>query len=279
MTSLFLLNFWPFLNYSPFQRHYAKNGTDIQKRVTMNREFVHQLRYLLRIVLPSVRSKESLLLVLHTAALVIRTFLRWAYNNFISKECFKTMVYSTNKLIFCPLFSIYVAKLDGRIVQTLVNRDSKGFFYYLCFWLGVAFPATYVNSMIRVQHNNSFFGFVWGSVLFVNFKFGLIFSFLKVNWVLLFAHALFSMLMIFTFKMKHIIGMSNPYILLIVSFFFRSTTLQSWHLTKENFVLNVVRVSNLDGRLSNADQSLTEDISRFCAFLAHIHSQVHWKTN
>ena len=47
--------------------------------------------------------------------------------------------------------SIYVAKLDGALVKTLVDRNPKGFAYYLAFWLGVALPATYINSMIRVR--------------------------------------------------------------------------------------------------------------------------------
>jgi len=34
------------------------------------------------------------------------------------------------------------------------------------------------------------------------------------------------------------------------------------------------RVENLDSRLANADQRLTEDVSRFCSTLAHLHSQV-----
>ena len=34
------------------------------------------------------------------------------------------------------------------------------------------------------------------------------------------------------------------------------------------------RVENLDSRLANADQCLTEDVSRFCSTLAHLHSQV-----
>eukprot|EP01129_Flabellula_baltica_P003178 TRINITY_DN12998_c0_g1_i1.p1 TRINITY_DN12998_c0_g1~~TRINITY_DN12998_c0_g1_i1.p1 ORF type:complete len:706 (-),score=131.34 TRINITY_DN12998_c0_g1_i1:1041-3158(-) len=34
------------------------------------------------------------------------------------------------------------------------------------------------------------------------------------------------------------------------------------------------KVQNLDSRLSNADQSLTEDISKFCTFLGHLYSQL-----
>lgn len=44
-----------------------------------------------------------------------------------------------------------MAKLDGALVKTLVDRNPRGFAYYLAIWLGVALPATYINSMIRVR--------------------------------------------------------------------------------------------------------------------------------
>jgi ATP-binding cassette subfamily D (ALD) protein 2 len=34
------------------------------------------------------------------------------------------------------------------------------------------------------------------------------------------------------------------------------------------------RVGNLDSRITNADQCLTQDINKFCSMLAHLHSQL-----
>jgi ATP-binding cassette subfamily D (ALD) protein 2 len=154
-----------------------------KKKFALNKEFYKQLKELLVIVLPGVKSKEFLLLVLHTASLAVRTFL-----------------------------SIYVAKLDGALVKTLVDRNPKGFAYYLAFWLGVALPATYINSMIR----------------FLESKLSIAFRTRLVNYA-------------YDLYMKNQVYYS---------------------------------VSNLDSRLSNADQCLTEDVSRFCSFLAHLHSQI-----
>lgn len=82
--------------------------------------FVHQLRSLLRIVLPSLYTREALLLTAHSTFLVLRTVL-----------------------------SIAVARLDGRIVRDLVSADGKGFLTGLGLWFALAIPSIYTNSMIR----------------------------------------------------------------------------------------------------------------------------------
>ncbi|KAG1763325.1 ABC transporter transmembrane region 2-domain-containing protein [Suillus occidentalis] len=82
--------------------------------------FVHQLRSLLRIVLPSLYTREALLLIAHSTFLVLRTVL-----------------------------SIAVARLDGRIVRDLVSADGKGFLTGLGLWFALAIPSIYTNSMIR----------------------------------------------------------------------------------------------------------------------------------
>jgi len=154
-----------------------------KKRKPISKQFLHQLIKLLGIMIPSWRSKEMVILLLHTAFLISRTFL-----------------------------SIYVANLDGQMVKSLVDRDGKKFIYLLFLWLAVAIPATTVNSMIRYMES----------------KLSLAFR---------------TRLTTFTYKM---------------------------YMTNETYY----RVSNLDSRLSNPDQCLTEDISRFSQALAHLHSQL-----
>ena len=75
---------------------------------------------LYQIMIPGVWCYESGLLSLHTLVLVIRTFL-----------------------------SIYVAKLEGRMVKHIVRKDVTTFIWLLVTWFGVAVPATFVNSLIR----------------------------------------------------------------------------------------------------------------------------------
>jgi hypothetical protein len=82
--------------------------------------FWQQFRSLLRIVIPSIRSREALLLLAHSCFLVLRTVL-----------------------------SLAVAKLDGRIVRDLVSADGYGFLRGLALWFALAVPSIYTNSMVR----------------------------------------------------------------------------------------------------------------------------------
>jgi ATP-binding cassette subfamily D (ALD) long-chain fatty acid import protein len=83
--------------------------------------FLKQLIAILRIVFPSLTSKEVGILLLHTFFLVTRTVL-----------------------------SVYVAHLDGRIVRDIVSADGKGFLRGLGWWFALAVPSSYTNSMVRL---------------------------------------------------------------------------------------------------------------------------------
>lgn len=152
-------------------------------KVAVNKEFFIRLKYLVKIVLPSWKSKEALLLLLHSSFLVVRTFL-----------------------------SLYVASLDGAIVKSIVQREGKQFLWELSKWIGIAIPATYINSMIR---------------------------FLESKLALAFRSKL----------VEHVYRM---------------------YMSNETYY----RIGNLDGRLANADQCMTEDVARFCNHLAHLYSHL-----
>lgn len=83
--------------------------------------FIKQLVAILRIVFPSLTSKEVGLLLLHTFFLVTRTVL-----------------------------SVYVAHLDGRLVRDIVSADGKGFLRGLGWWFALAIPSSYTNSMVSL---------------------------------------------------------------------------------------------------------------------------------
>lgn len=90
-----------------------------KKRVELNREFFKNLLRLLRIVIPGWRSKELRLLLSHSVFLILRT-----------------------------LLSLYVAELDGKLVSDLVRGRGKSFLTGLVWWMMVAVPATFTNSMV-----------------------------------------------------------------------------------------------------------------------------------
>jgi ATP-binding cassette subfamily D (ALD) long-chain fatty acid import protein len=90
-----------------------------RKRVELNSEFFRNLWRLLKIVIPGWRSKELRLVISHSIFLVIRT-----------------------------LISLHVAELDGKLVSSLVRGKGKEFFKGIAWWMIVAVPATFTNSMV-----------------------------------------------------------------------------------------------------------------------------------
>jgi ATP-binding cassette subfamily D (ALD) long-chain fatty acid import protein len=88
-------------------------------RVEVDAVFFERLRRLLKIVIPGARSKEAGLLIMHSVFLVLRTFI-----------------------------SLYVAELDGRIVSAFVRGRTRDFVRGIAWWMTIAIPATYTNSLI-----------------------------------------------------------------------------------------------------------------------------------
>jgi len=102
----------------------AEGEATSRKKVELNREFFKNLLRLLKIVIPSWRSKELRLLISHSVFLVLRT-----------------------------LISLYVAELDGRLVSNLVRGKGKDFVTGLVWWMMVAIPATFTNSMVLLAED------------------------------------------------------------------------------------------------------------------------------
>ncbi|RBQ79972.1 hypothetical protein FVER53590_04642 [Fusarium verticillioides] len=90
-----------------------------RKKVELNREFFRSLLRLLKIVVPGWRSKESRLLMSHSFFLVLRT-----------------------------LISLRVAEMDGAIVKALVKGNGREFLKRIVWWMLIAVPATFTNSML-----------------------------------------------------------------------------------------------------------------------------------
>ncbi|KAI1753207.1 ABC transporter transmembrane region 2-domain-containing protein [Xylaria castorea] len=90
-----------------------------KKKIELNREFFRSLLRLLNIVIPSASSKEARMLLSHSFFLVVRT-----------------------------LISLKVAEMDGAIVKALVKGSGKEFLTRIVWWMLIAVPATFTNSML-----------------------------------------------------------------------------------------------------------------------------------
>jgi ATP-binding cassette subfamily D (ALD) long-chain fatty acid import protein len=86
----------------------------------LNLAFLHQFLSLLSIMIPRWNSKETGLLLSHSAFLMLRTYL-----------------------------SLVIARLDGEIVRDLVAANGKGFLWGIVKWLGVGSFGSYTNAMIK----------------------------------------------------------------------------------------------------------------------------------
>lgn len=162
----------------------SSSGSKVNQRTAaLDSTFILQAWRLLKILFPGIWTKQVGLLLLHSVCLFVRTFL-----------------------------SIYVATLDGRIIRSVVQKNVFKFVLLLTNWIGVAIPATFINSMIR----------------YLESKLSLAFRTELVNYAY------------------------------------------------DNYFSNQTyyRVGNLDGRLANADECLTEDIRMFCSSVAHLYSHL-----
>ncbi|KAJ3413910.1 hypothetical protein HDV05_007352 [Chytridiales sp. JEL 0842] len=89
-------------------------------KVGVDKRFYKQFRYILRIAIPNWKHKTIFIIMLHTAFLVLRTYL-----------------------------SVVVARIDGLIARDLIAADGKAFARSIGYWFMISLPATYTNSMIK----------------------------------------------------------------------------------------------------------------------------------
>ncbi|CAF4060684.1 unnamed protein product, partial [Rotaria sordida] len=102
------------------QQESITNISSSSSLIAIHKRFFNQLLVIIRILIPRLRSDSFILLITHLTTLITRTFL-----------------------------SIYIARLDGAIVKSLVQRNSHKLIRTIIIFLIVAIPASFINSLIK----------------------------------------------------------------------------------------------------------------------------------
>ncbi|XP_070117300.1 ATP-binding cassette sub-family D member 2-like isoform X2 [Equus caballus] len=209
----------------------------------VNADFFKQLLELRKILFPKLVTTETGWLCLHSVALISRTFL-----------------------------SIYVAGLDGQIVKSIVEKKPRAFIIKLIKWLMIAIPAASVNSAIR----------------YLECKLAFIIKLLKWLMIAIPAASVNSAIRYLEYKLAFIIKLLKWLMIAIpaasvnsairyleckLALAFRTRLVD--HACETYFTNQTYyKVINMDGRLANPDQSLTEAIMMFSQSVAHLYSNL-----
>lgn len=97
-----------------------KKDKSLKPRVAVNATFLRNLLRLLRVAFPSPFTKDTLLVLLQAAALIIRTYL-----------------------------SLYIARLDGLITVLLTRGEGAKFVRAVALWMAIGVPAATINAVIQ----------------------------------------------------------------------------------------------------------------------------------
>ena len=89
-------------------------------KVGVDKRFLMQFKYILRICIPSLRAPIVGIVVLHTIFLILRTYL-----------------------------TVVIARIDGKIVKDMVAGQGKSFMKTLGIFMMMALPATFTNAMVN----------------------------------------------------------------------------------------------------------------------------------
>lgn len=225
------------------------------EKVEVDAVFLKRLYRLLRIIMPNgiLKSREFWLLAMHSAFLVLRT-----------------------------LLSLYVATLDGKLVASLVKGRGREFLLGLIWWMCVAVPATFTNSMLQylqgtlaVRFRTRLTAYVLERYLPVNTSSEKDKEDEEVddgkNKLLLENQTQFSEeVSNKTLIEKEAINITANVTGSDIRRRKQQRQQQKKHLTTPMYYA----IHNLDDRIANADQLITADIARFSSSLAQLYSNL-----